>query len=182
MSRIAKNPIIVPEDIIVNIKKQKIILIKGENKLVKKFHNSVNLDFKKGKIFVTGKLVNKKFFPCIGTTYSIIKNMILGIELGFKKKLNIVGIGYKANLSDKNDILFLNLGFSHVIRYKIPYGIKIFCPSFSEIIISGIDKQLVGCVASIIRSYRKPESYKKGKGIRYLNENVKIKESKKKLK
>ena len=110
-----------------------------------------------------------------GTTRALINNMIVGVTQGFSKTLEIEGIGYKAALEGKT--LVLNLGFSHDIRYEIEDGITCEVPNPNTIIISGIDKQRVGEVASVIRGYRKPEPYK-GKGIRYKGEVIRRKEGK----
>ncbi len=180
MSRIAKKSIIIPKNILVKIKGKKIFFKKNNLEFFKIVHNSVIPIFKKKNeiIFKTDGnfLKNKKY---IGTTRSVIFNIIYGMEYGFTKILLIVGIGYKAFI--KKNVLCLNLGFSHIINYNIPLGINIKCTNSNEIIIKGWDKQLVGCVAAKIRSFRPPEHYKKGKGIRYINEKVRIKEHKKKL-
>lgn len=180
MSRIAKKSIIIPNDILVKIRGKKIFFKKDNLKFFKIIHNSVILILKNKNeiIFKTNGnfLKNKKY---LGTTRSIIFNIIYGIKYGFSKILLIVGIGYKAFI--KKNILSLNLGFSHVINYDVPHGINIECTDSNEIIIKGWDKQLVGCIAAKIRSFRPPEHYKKGKGIRYINEKVRIKEHKKKL-
>ncbi len=180
MSRIAEKPIIIPKNILVKIEGKKIFFKKDNLEFFKVVHNSVIPILKKKNkiIFKTNGnyLKNKKY---TGTTRSIIFNIIYGLKYGFSKKLLIVGIGYKAYV--ENNTLILNLGFSHVINYNIPLNINIECTNSNEIIIKGWDKQLVGCVAAKIRSFRVPENYKKGKGIRYINEKVRIKEHKKKL-
>lgn len=112
-----------------------------------------------------------------GTTRSNIQNAVLGVAKGFERKLILVGVGYRAQVKGK--LLNLTLGYSHAIDFPIPEGITIETPSVTEVIIKGIDKHLVGHTASIIRGFRSPEPYK-GKGIRYANENVARKETKKK--
>lgn len=112
-----------------------------------------------------------------GTMRSLINNMVVGVTKGFERKLQIVGVGYRAQA--QGDTLNLTLGYSHPIAHKVPAGITVETPTQTEILIKGIDKQAVGQVAAVIRSYRKPEPYK-GKGIRYSDEVVKIKEAKKK--
>ncbi len=180
MSRIAKNPVIIPSSIKFFFNKNVLFLIKDKLKIKCVIHPSVILSITDNKIFFN---VNKKYFNSwmyAGTTRSIINNYIIGLINGFSKKLVLVGIGYKAYI--ENNILFLNLGFSYTIKYKIPLSVSIKCIDFNNIIIKGYDKQLVGQIASEIRSFKKPECYKSGKGIRYKNEFVKIKESKKKIK
>lgn len=120
---------------------------------------------------------SKQAKSMVGTLRALISNMIKGVTSGFEKKLLIVGVGYKAQVSGSS--LNLNLGFSHPISYLVPEGIKIEMPNPTEILIKGIDKQKVGQVAAEVRSYRRPEPYK-GKGIRYSDERVIIKETKKK--
>jgi large subunit ribosomal protein L6 len=112
-----------------------------------------------------------------GTTRAILNNMIVGCGQGFEKKLNLVGVGYRAQAKGK--VLDLSLGFSHPVNYPVPEGITIETPSQTEIVVSGADKQKVGQVAAEIRSYRPPEPYK-GKGVRYADEHVLRKEAKKK--
>jgi large subunit ribosomal protein L6 len=112
-----------------------------------------------------------------GTMRALVANMIKGVTQGFEKKLNLVGVGYRAQA--QGDKLNLSLGFSHPVVHKMPAGIKVETPVQTEILIKGIDKQLVGQVAAEVRAYRKPEPYK-GKGVRYSDERVVIKETKKK--
>ncbi len=181
MSRIAKKPIIVLKDIIIKFKNNYIYCIKDNYYIKNKIPNYIDIIFDKKKRLIYLKFkkkINKT--DILGTYRSIINNNIIGLNKHFEKKLILIGIGYKAYIL--NDILNLNIGYSHIINYKIPKGICIICPSNNEIIIKGYDKQLVGQVAARIRSYRPPESYRKGKGIRYLNELVRIKEYKKKTK
>ena len=112
-----------------------------------------------------------------GTFRVLINNMVIGVSTGYQKKLELVGVGYRAQVKGKN--LNLNLGFSHPIDYPVPEGIEIATPSATEIVVSGCDKQRVGQVAAEIRAYRPPEPYK-GKGVRYADEHVARKEAKKK--
>lgn len=112
-----------------------------------------------------------------GTMRALIDNMVTGVTKGFERKLQLVGVGYRAQA--QGDVLNLSLGYSHPIAHKMPDGIKVETPTQTEIVIKGIDKQLVGQVAAVVRGYRKPEPYK-GKGIRYADEVVRIKETKKK--
>ncbi len=181
MSRIAKKPIIVLKDIIIKIKNNYIYCIKKKLIIKNKVPNFIDIKFDKKNRLINLKL--KKWsnkLNILGTFRSIINNNIIGLNKNFIKKLVLIGIGYKAYIV--NNILNLNIGFSHIINYKIPNGINIICPSFTEIVIKGYDKQMVGQVAARIRSYRPPENYRKGKGIRYIDEFVSIKEYKKKIK
>ncbi len=180
MSRIAKKPIIIPKGIEVNIINNKIIILKNNLIIKNIIHYSVLPVIKKNKIFFTiYKSYSKKYLMYAGTIRSIINNLLIGLENNFIKKLLLVGIGYKAYIEKKK--LYLNLGFSYTIKYKIPKYIDIICLNNNEIVIKGFDKQKVGQVAAEIRSFRPPECYKQGKGIRYSNEFVKIKENKKKI-
>ncbi len=113
----------------------------------------------------------------LGTTAALVRNMVQGVSDGYEKKLQLVGVGYRAQVKGK--VLNLTLGFSHPVDHAIPEGITIECPSQTEIVIKGIDKQLVGQVAAEIRAYRPPEPYK-GKGVRYADERISLKETKKK--
>ncbi len=112
-----------------------------------------------------------------GTTCALIKNMMRGVSAGFEKKLTLIGVGYRAQAQGKK--LNLTLGFSHPVVFEIPDGVSIDTPSQTEIIVKGIDKQQVGQVAATIRGYRPPEPYK-GKGVRYADEKIILKEAKKK--
>jgi len=111
-----------------------------------------------------------------GTTRALLQNIVTGVSVGYERKLTIIGVGYRAQAQGK--VLDLTLGFSHPVKFDIPEGITIETPSQTEIVIKGIDKQLIGQVAANIRAFRPPEPYK-GKGIRYANENVVRKEAKK---
>ncbi|BBA84847.1 50S ribosomal protein L6 [endosymbiont of Pachyrhynchus infernalis] len=145
-----------------------------------KFSDLLIINIIDNKIILKNNTLNHRYNKnnsYIKTIFSIIKNNIFGVNFGYTKKLIIVGVGYKFNLN--NDLLIINAGFSHEIKYKFPNNIKINLLNNNEITIFGIDKQIVGKIASIIRNYKKPEVYK-GKGIRYCNEKILIKQSNKK--
>ncbi len=180
MSRIAKNPIIIPKTILVSIKNNVVTLIKGNLKIKNTVHKFVIPYLLDNKIYFKINNISNRNWMYAGTSRSIINNLIIGMIYGFTKKLIIIGIGYKAYV--KNNILFLHLGFSYIIKYFIPNDVYINCSDNNEIIVKGWNKELVGRVSSKIRSFRPPEKYKKGKGIRYYNEVVRIKEHKKKIK
>ena len=112
-----------------------------------------------------------------GTVRSLVNNMVLGVSQGFERRLQLVGVGYRAQA--QGGTLNLQLGFSHPVRYPVPDGVEVQTPTVTEVVVSGADKQLVGQVAADIRAFRPPEPYK-GKGVRYLNERVRRKEAKKK--
>jgi len=177
MSRIAKTPIIVPngvEAIIVGSQ----ITVKGiKGSISVNLHSIVQVQIEEGYIKIISDKTNKFENALAGTSRAIINNMVVGVSIGYEKKLNLVGVGYRAQ--GKEDILTLSLGFSHPIEFRIPLGIVIETPSQTEILVKGCNKQIVGQVAANIRAFRPPEPYK-GKGIRYSNEVIIRKEAKKK--
>ena len=174
MSRVAKNPITVPSGVDINISGS-VMNVKGpKGNLELNIHPSISFDVNDGEYVV--KTESDKDLAMAGTFRALVNNMVVGVSTGFQKKLQLVGVGYRAQLQGKK--LNLALGFSHPIDYSAPEGISIEMPSQTEIIISGCDKQMVGQVAAEIRSYRPPEPYK-GKGVRYADERVVRKEAKK---
>lgn len=179
MSRVAKTNIKIPHDVSVKIKNNKILVEGKKGCLEKKIHPDVNIIHENNVLSFTLNKNQKSNngWAQAGTMRSLIYSMIQGVDKGFKKKLQLVGIGYKVNIQGNKIVLFI--GFSHTINYFLPKNITAECPSQNEIIIKGIDKQVVKQIASVIRSYKIPDPYK-GKGIRYDNEFIRIKESKKK--
>ena len=177
MSRIAKKPITV-KNIEVQIDEQQ-ITIKGKKGIATfPYSKEVSIELTTDNILKFKPCHNtKKASALAGTTRAIVNNMVHGVNIGFEKKLKLIGVGYRAQVSEGN--LNLTLGYSHPVHYKIPDDITIETPNQTEIIIKGINKQKIGQIAAEIRAYRKPEPYK-GKGIRYANEVVTIKETKKK--
>ncbi|WP_348666644.1 50S ribosomal protein L6 [Arsenophonus symbiont of Ornithomya chloropus] len=177
MSRIAKMPIVVPVDVNVKLDGQ-LITIQGKNgELTRKIHEFVKIKYFDNQLTF---LFNKSFIDArtqAGTTRSLINAMVIGVTEGFSKTLQLVGIGYRVAIKEK--IISLSLGFSHLITYTLPVSVFGTCPSQTEIILKSANKQLIGQVAAELRSYRPPEKYK-GKGIRYANEIIFTKESKKK--
>jgi large subunit ribosomal protein L6 len=130
-----------------------------------------------GQIVITANDGSRETHAMTGTLRALIANMVTGVTKGFERKLTLVGVGYRAQA--QGDKLNLSLGFSHPVEHLMPAGIKVETPTQTEILIKGMDKQVVGQVAADIRSYRKPEPYK-GKGVRYSDEVVSLKETKKK--
>jgi large subunit ribosomal protein L6 len=172
MSRLARNPINIPDEVKVSLSNN---VINFEGKLGKSstvIPNGINVDLKDNLLLFTGD--NKAM---LGTVYANVKNEIIGNSKGFEKKLELVGTGYKANVSGKT--LVLSLGYSHDINFKIPEGISIAVEKNTLVTVTGTSKQLVGQTAAEIKSYRKPEPYK-GKGVRYEGEKIYRKEGKKK--
>ena len=177
MSRIAKNPVKIPEGIQASIE-GKTLTISGKHGILSiLIHRKVNIDITKNEIKVIKCDFDKESDSLSGTTRAIINNMVHGVSLGYEKRLILVGVGYRAQ--GKGNVLNLSLGFSHPIDFVVPEGIFIETPTQTEIVIKGCNKQVVGQVAANIRSFRPPEPYK-GKGIKYSNENIVRKEAKKK--
>ena len=176
MSRIANNPVTIPAGVEVKITGQNINIKGSKGQFDYQIHQDVSISHEENQIkFVTNE--SSTNIAITGTMRALVNNMVVGVSQGFEKRLNIVGIGYRAKVSGKK--LDLNLGFSHPVEYFIPEGIEIEAPSNTELVVKGADKQLVGQVAANIRSYRPPEPYK-GKGVRYSDELVIRKVAKKK--
>ena len=178
MSRVAKAPVAVPAGVTVTLSGQD-IKVKGPlGELSRTIHSLVVVSQEENTVKTTvANVADKAAWTQAGTTRSLINNMVEGVSKGFEKKLVLQGVGYRAKAAGK--FLDLSLGFSHPIKHTIPEGITVETPSQTEIILKGVDKQLVGQTAANIRAYRKPEPYK-GKGVRYADEYVRRKEAKKK--
>jgi large subunit ribosomal protein L6 len=176
MSRIANKPITVPKGVETTINGNKIRIKGGKGEMNLDVHSHVKVVQEDNLIKVT-VLNNSKFANALsGTTRALLQNMLTGVSDGFQKKLDIIGVGYRAQAQGKK--LNLTLGFSHPVEFEIPEGITIETPTQTEILIKGVDKQKVGQVAANIRSYRPPEPYK-GKGVKYSDERIVRKEAKK---
>ena len=176
MSRIAKAPIAVPAGVEVTLAGQE-IKVKGKNgELTRVVSDAVEVALNDNVITTAPRDVANAWAQA-GTARALINNMIQGVNEGFEKKLQLVGVGYRAAVKGK--VVDLTLGFSHPVNFEIPEGITIEAPSQTELVVKGADKQLVGQTAANIRSYREPEPYK-GKGVRYADEHVRRKEAKKK--
>ncbi|MCH2265623.1 MAG: 50S ribosomal protein L6 [SAR324 cluster bacterium] len=170
MSRIGKRPIKLVPGVEVSFN-ERLLSVKGpKGKLELKAHPAIELSIDTENISVTPADLNAPMTPMLGTTWALITNMIHGVTEGFQKQLNLVGVGYRAAVSQK--ILELNLGFSHTIKYPLPEGIKATVNANTMILLESSDKQLLGQVSAEIQKFRPPEPYK-GKGI--LFEGVKIK-------
>ena len=175
MSRIGNQPIPVPSGVKVSLDNN-IVLVEGAKaKLTKELPPLVKLNIEDTVVTVTRDNDSKEARAMHGLTRSLINSMVIGVTDGFKKQLEIIGVGYKAEV--KGSKLVLTLGYSHPIEYIIPEGITVAVENNTQITVTGADKQMVGETAAIIRRYRKPEPYK-GKGIRYLGEHVIMKEGK----
>ena len=175
MSRIGKKPIAVPAGVKVTIAQDQVTVEGKGGKLTTALPPYVGVELQDDKIVVSQTSDVRAANAMHGLARSLINNMVIGVTEGFKKELAIVGVGYKAALQGK--VLNLSLGYSHPINFQIPEGIKITVTPENKIIVEGCDKQLVGETAAQIRRFRSPEPYK-GKGIRYVDERIVLKEGK----
>ncbi len=177
MSRVAKSPVPLPKGVEVSLSGQ-LIKVKGsKGELSRELHALVGIEQQEGSLAIQVKTESQAAWAQAGTTRSLINNMVVGVSEGFQKKLQLNGVGYRAESKGKS--LNLTLGFSHPVVYEVPEGLEITTPSQTEIVVTGIDKQKVGQAAADIRAFRSPEPYK-GKGVRYADEFVRRKEAKKK--
>jgi large subunit ribosomal protein L6 len=177
MSRIAKEPVTVPAAVEITEKGQ-LLSVKGpKGTLQHQMHALVEMSRDEGVLSFKPRDDSKTANALAGTTRSLVNNLVVGVTDGFQKKLELVGVGYRAQ--SKGKVLNLTLGFSHPVEYQLPEGVTAETPSQTEIVISGSDKQKVGQVAAEIRAHRPPEPYK-GKGVRYAGEEIVRKEAKKK--
>lgn len=177
MSRVAKAPVAIPAGVEVTLNGQE-ITVKGKNGSLSRSINAA--------VVVTKEENALKFAPRdasagadaqAGTARALVNNMVIGVTAGFERKLQLVGVGYRAQAKGK--VVGLSLGFSHPVEHELPEGVTAECPTQTEIVLKSADKALLGQVAADIRSYRRPEPYK-GKGVRYSDEVVRTKEAKKK--
>lgn len=176
MSRVAKAPVALPSGVECNVSARD-VRVKGKNgELTFRLPDGVDLEVADGEARAkpTGRKIN---MAMAGTVRAVVANMVKGVHEGFERKLELVGVGYRAQAS--GDTLNLSLGLSHPVAYKMPQGVKVVTPSNTEVVLTGPDKQVVGQAAAEIRNYRPPEPYK-GKGIRYSDERVVRKDAKKK--
>jgi len=177
MSRVAKMPIALPAGAEVAITAQSITVKGPLGSLSQSLNGLVNIGNNNGTLSFDVANDSREANAMSGTLRALVNNMVCGVTKGFEKKLSLVGVGYRAQA--QGDKLNLSLGFSHPVVHMMPEGIKCETPTQTEILIKGIDKQRVGQVAAEVRAYRSPEPYK-GKGVRYVDEVVKLKETKKK--
>lgn len=185
MSRVANIPVEIPKGVEVTISGQDVRVKGSKGELTYTVHRTVLIELQEQEVQgSTAKIITVKLRKNFendkeqaGTTRALLNNMVIGVHKGFNKKLQLNGVGYRAQAKGKT--LTLSLGYSHPIEYSLPPGIEVETPSVTEIIISGVDKQKVGQAAAEIREFRKPEPYK-GKGVCYANERILRKEVKKK--
>ena len=177
MSRVAKNPVTVPAGVEVKFGTDK-LTVKGKNgELSFPLTEDVTIELNDDQLTFAAANSTKQANAMSGTVRALVNNMVKGVAEGFEKKLQLIGVGYRAQAQGK--VLNLSLGFSHPIAYEMPEGVSVQTPSQTEIVLTGADKQAVGQVAAEIRSFRSHEPYK-GKGVRYVGEVVVMKETKKK--
>jgi large subunit ribosomal protein L6 len=177
MSRIANNPVSIPKGVEITLSGQEVTVKGSKGNLAMTLHDLVGISQEEDRLQLKAVEVSKKSVALAGTFRSLVNNMVVGVSSGFQKELQLQGVGYRAQAQGKK--LNLSLGFSHPVVYEVPEGIDIETPTQTQVIVKGIDKQLVGQVSADIRAYRPPEPYK-GKGVRYVDEYVKRKEAKKK--
>lgn len=177
MSRVGKQPVKIPSNVTVALNGNTLNVKGKKGELQLNVNSLISVECSADIIELKPIKESNESWAMCGTMRALVNNMTIGVSEGFQKKLQLVGVGYRAQLQGSN--LNLSLGFSHPVEFAIPNGIKIELPSQTEIIVSGADKQLVGEVAAKIRAYRPPEPYK-GKGIRYSDERISLKEAKKK--
>lgn len=175
MSRVANNPVSLPSGVEVKISGQNVQVKGPKGSLSVDIHRTVSVSQEDNTLRFGAQ--TKYDRAMAGTMRALVNNMVLGVSNGFERKLELRGVGYRAQSQGK--ILNLTLGFSHPVNFEVPEGVTIETPSQTEILVKGIDKQQVGQVAAKIRGYRPPEPYK-GKGVRYTDEQVILKEAKKK--
>ena len=177
MSRVGKMPIAVPKGVDVSVNAEQISVKGNLGTLVRPLNALVGVKNEDGKLMFTPANESVEADAMSGTMRALVANMVNGVSKGFEKKLSLVGVGYRAAAAGNK--LSLQIGFSHPVAKDMPAGIKVECPTQTEIIIKGSDRQVVGQIAAEVRAIRPPEPYK-GKGIRYVGEKVTIKETKKK--
>jgi large subunit ribosomal protein L6 len=177
MSRIGKLPISVPAGVEVSVSAEQVSVKGPKGTLTHAASPQVNIEKSGSELKFTVADDSREANAMSGTLRALVANMVEGVTKGYEKKLTLVGVGYRAQAA--GDKLNLSLGFSHPVVHAMPKGVKVETPTQTEIRISGIDKQMVGQVAAEVRAYRPPEPYK-GKGVRYADEKVVIKETKKK--
>ncbi len=177
MSRVANSPITIPSSVTVRITDNEVSIKGGKGEFNYLVRKDIEVKTDRNTVRIKPRSGKKSEAMVAGTTRALINNMVTGVNIGFEKQLELVGVGYRAQV--KGSVLNLTLGFSHPVEHKIPDGISIETPSQTQIFVKGCDKQKVCQVAADIRNYRPPEPYK-GKGIRYTDEFVARKEAKKK--
>jgi large subunit ribosomal protein L6 len=177
MSRVAKKPVELGKDLTAEVKGRSVTIKGKKGALTLDVSSEVEVKVDGSLLKVAARSGGRVADALAGTTRAHLANMVTGVSKGFEKKLELVGVGYRAAVQGKK--LNLTLGFSHPVEFPIPAGVTIETPSQNEIIVKGVDRQQVGQVAAVLRDYRPPEPYK-GKGVKYANERIELKEATKK--
>ncbi len=177
MSRVAKKPVEFPSGVEVSLEGNKVTVKGAKGSLSQEVNSAVNMKLENSVVSFSAVNSNKSSIAMAGSARANVANMVLGVSQGFEKKLELHGVGYRAQV--KGNVLDLSLGFSHPAEYEIPVDVNIEMLGQTEILVKGMDKQRVGQVAAEIRAYRPPEPYK-GKGVRYSGERIVLKDAKKK--
>lgn len=177
MSRIGNAPVVLPEKVEVTVTPGEISVKGPLGTLTQPLSPDVKVERIENRVQFKAAGDSRQANAMSGTLRALVANMVTGVTKGFEKKLNLVGIGYRAQA--QGDKLSLTLGFSHPVVYPMPKGVKVETPTQTEIVLKGLDRQLIGQVAAEVRAYRSPEPYK-GKGVRYTGEQIVLKETKKK--
>lgn len=176
MSRVGRLPVVIPQGVTVTVSDDNLVTVKGpKGTLTKQMSKKINIAVEDGKVVVTRPNDEKEIRALHGLTRALIKNMVVGVTEGYQKTLELVGVGYRAAKQGKK--LVLTVGYSHPVEIDAVEGIDFDVPAANQIVVKGIDKELVGQVAARIRSVREPEPYK-GKGIKYIDEVIRRKEGK----
>ena len=176
MSRVGRLPISIPNGVTVNLSDDNTVSVKGpKGELVKKMHEDIIIAIEDNNIIVTRPSEDKLHRALHGTTRALLNNMVIGVTEGYAKTLELIGVGYRAEV--KGHKLVMNLGFSHQVEVEAAPGVTFETPEATKVIVKGIDKELVGAVAADVRKWRKPEPYR-GKGIKYAGEVIRRKEGK----
>ncbi|MDC8786786.1 50S ribosomal protein L6 [Roseateles koreensis] len=177
MSRVGKMPVAIPQGVDVTVTAEQISIKGSLGTLVRPANSLVSIKNEGGKLSFAPTNDSTAADAMSGTVRALVANMVVGVSKGFERKLNLVGVGFRAQAQGQK--LNLQIGFSHPVVKDMPAGIKVECPTQTEILIKGSDAQVVGQIAAEVRAFRPPEPYK-GKGIRYSDEKVSLKETKKK--
>lgn len=175
MSRIGNKPVVIPAGVTIDVKDHTVTVKGPKGNLSYTFNPNITLVQREGEVLFTRPNDSKENKTIHGTTRAVFNNMVVGVTEGFQKELELIGVGYRAQLQGKK--LVLNVGYSHPVEFTPEEGLEIEVPSNTKVIVKGYDKQKVGELAANIRGVRPPEPYK-GKGIRYVNEFVRRKEGK----
>ncbi len=177
MSRVANNPVTMPKGVEAKFSESEFSVKGSKGNLTLNLHQAIEVAQDGDVLKVSARDNSRKSVALAGTFRALINNMVVGVSQGFERRLQLQGVGYRAKAQGNS--LNLTLGLSHPVDFEVPEGVKVDTPSQTEIVLTGADKQLVGETAAKIRAFRPPEPYK-GKGIRYVDENVYRKEAKKK--